>query len=160
MFDKRKVDLNKSLTELTKEGITSEELLAAYTKLDLELQGRVQKNSERELNQGITNCINEFGITVNLLGYQYLRYAIKKVVRELDAIHAITKRLYREVTKEFGMNVSRVERTIRHAVEVAWNRGDSNVLQRYFGHIASKSKGKPTSSEFIAQLAEHIRMKG
>lgn len=150
MFDERKVDLNKYLTELAKEGIASEELLTAYTKLALKLQGRVQKNSERELNQRITNCLNEFGITANLLGYRYLRCAIKNVVREPDAIHAITKRLYREVAKEFGTTVSRVERTIRHAVEVAWNRSDSNVLQRYFGHTASKDKGKPTNGEFIA----------
>ena len=92
-------------------------------------------------------------------GYQYLREAILIAVQDMDVINAVTKVLYPEVAARFSTTPSRVERAIRHAIEVAWDRGDLETLQKYFGYTVNSAKGKPTNSEFIAMIADRLQLK-
>ena len=109
---------------------------------------------EPSLEAVVTDIIHEIGVPAHIKGYQYLREAIVLTVNDMDAINAVTKVLYPAVAKKFGTTPSRVERAIRHAIEVAWDRGDLEVLQKYFGYTVSNIKGKPTNSEFMASAAE------
>ena len=104
----------------------------------------------------VTTIIHEIGVPAHIKGYQYLREAIIMTVEDMDVINAVTKILYPEVAKKFGTTASRVERAIRHAIEVAWDRGDLETLQKYFGYTVSNTKGKPTNSEFIAMIADRL----
>ena len=104
----------------------------------------------------VTSVIHEIGVPAHIKGYQYLREAIMIAVDDMDVINAVTKVLYPEVAKRFSTTPSRVERAIRHAIEVAWDRGDLETLQKYFGYTVSNSKGKPTNSEFIAMIADRL----
>ena len=106
----------------------------------------------------VTGIIHEIGVPAHIKGYQYLREAIIIAVNDMDVINAITKVLYPQVAKTFQTTPSRVERAIRHAIEVAWDRGDLDTLQRIFGYTVSNTKGKPTNSEFIAMIADRIRL--
>ena len=106
----------------------------------------------------VTDVIHEIGIPAHIKGYQYLRRAIMMVIDDLDVINSITKELYPSVAKEFKTTPSRVERAIRHAIEVAWDRGDTEVLNSFFGYTIANSKGKPTNSEFIAMIADRLRL--
>ena len=106
----------------------------------------------------VTSVIHEIGVPAHIKGYQYLREAIKIAVGDLEVINAITKVLYPQVAKTFSTTPSRVERAIRHAIEVAWDRGDLETLQRFFGYTISNSKGKPTNSEFIALIADRLQL--
>lgn len=106
----------------------------------------------------VTDVIHEIGIPAHIKGYQYLRHAIMMVVKDLDIINSITKELYPTVAKDFNTTPSRVERAIRHAIEVAWDRGDTEVLNSFFGYTIANSKGKPTNSEFIAMIADKLRL--
>ena len=106
----------------------------------------------------VTNIIHEIGVPAHIKGYQYLREAIISAVNDMDVINAITKVLYPEVAKTFGTTPSRVERAIRHAIEVAWDRGDLDTLQKFFGYTVSNTKGKPTNSELIALIADKLQL--
>jgi len=106
----------------------------------------------------VTGIIHEIGVPAHIKGYQYLREAIIIAVNDMDVINAITKILYPQVAKTFGTTPSRVERAIRHAIEVAWDRGDLDTLQRFFGYTVSNTKGKPTNSEFIALIADKLQL--
>lgn len=106
----------------------------------------------------VTAIIHEVGVPAHIKGYQYLREAILIAVNDMDVINAVTKVLYPEVAKRFGTTASRVERAIRHAIEVAWDRGDLETLQKYFGYTVSNTKGKPTNSEFIAMIADRLQL--
>jgi len=110
----------------------------------------------RDLEGTVTAIIHEIGVPAHIKGYQYLREAIMIAVEDMDVINAVTKVLYPEVAKRFGTTASRVERAIRHAIEVAWDRGDLETLQKYFGYTVSNAKGKPTNSEFIAMIADRL----
>ena len=118
--------------------------------------------SRRPGNQSIeamvTGIIHEIGVPAHIKGYQYLREAIIIAVNDMDVINAITKVLYPQVAKTFQTTPSRVERAIRHAIEVAWDRGDLDTLQRFFGYTVSNTKGKPTNSEFIALIADKLQL--
>lgn len=109
-----------------------------------------------ELKNLVTSVIHEIGVPAHIKGYQYLREAIMIAVDDMDVINAVTKVLYPEVAKRFSTTPSRVERAIRHAIEVAWDRGDLETLQKYFGYTVSNAKGKPTNSEFIAMIADRL----
>lgn len=104
----------------------------------------------------VTSVIHEIGVPAHIKGYQYLREAIIIAVNDMEVINAVTKVLYPAVAKRFGTTPSRVERAIRHAIEVAWDRGDLETLQKYFGYTVSNAKGKPTNSEFIAMIADRL----
>ena len=110
------------------------------------------------LKNRVTAVIHEIGVPAHIKGYQYLREAIIIAVNDMDVINAITKVLYPQVAKNFGTTPSRVERAIRHAIEVAWDRGDLDTLQRFFGYTVSNTKGKPTNSEFIALIADKLQL--
>ena len=112
----------------------------------------------RSLESTVTAIIHEIGVPAHIKGYQYLREAIMIAVVDMDVINAVTKVLYPEVAKRFGTTASRVERAIRHAIEVAWDRGDLETLQKYFGYTVSNAKGKPTNSEFIAMIADRLQL--
>jgi two-component system response regulator (stage 0 sporulation protein A) len=106
----------------------------------------------------VTNVIHEIGVPAHIKGYQYLRHAIILAVEDMDVINSITKTLYPQVAAAFATTPSRVERAIRHAIEVAWDRGDLETLQKYFGYTVSNTKGKPTNSEFIALIADKLQL--
>ena len=108
------------------------------------------------LKNMVTSIIHEIGVPAHIKGYQYLREAIIIAVDDMDVINAVTKVLYPEVAKRFATTPSRVERAIRHAIEVAWDRGDLETLQKYFGYTVSNAKGKPTNSEFSAMIADRL----
>ena len=112
--------------------------------------------SNRSLEAMVTSIIHDIGVPAHIKGYQYLREAIMMTVADMDVINAVTKILYPEVAKKFGITASRVERAIRHAIEVAWDRGDLETLQKYFDYTVSNSKGKPTNSEFIAMISDRL----
>ena len=114
-----------------------------------EEQGSALKNQ-------VTAIIHEIGVPAHIKGYQYLREAILIAVDDVEVINAVTKVLYPAVAKRFATTPSRVERAIRHAIEVAWDRGDLETLQKYFGYTVSNSKGKPTNSEFIAMISDRL----
>ncbi len=105
-----------------------------------------------------TKMIHQIGVPAHIKGYQYLRYAIMLAVENDDMINAVTKILYPTVAKKYQTTSSRVERAIRHAIEVAWDRGDVEVLNSYFGYTIHTGRGKPTNSEFIALLADKLRL--
>lgn len=111
------------------------------------------------LEAAVTEIIHEIGVPAHIKGYQYLREAIILTINDMDIINAVTKVLYPEVAKKFGTTPSRVERAIRHAIEVAWDRGDIEVLQKFFGYTVSNIKGKPTNSEFIAMIADCLSLR-
>ena len=98
------------------------------------------------------------GVPAHIKGYQYVREAIIIAVQDMDVINAVTKVLYPEVAKRFHTTPSRVERAIRHAIEVAWDRGDVDTLNSYFGYTIHNLRGKPTNSEFIAMIADKMRL--
>lgn len=115
-------------------------------------------NKGLSLETQVTAIIHDVGVPAHIKGYQYLREAILVAVNDMDVINAVTKVLYPEVAKRFGTTASRVERAIRHAIEVAWDRGDLETLQKYFGYTVSNAKGKPTNSEFIAMIADRLQL--
>ena len=111
------------------------------------------------LEELVTSIIHEVGVPAHIKGYQYVREAIMITVEDMDVINSVTKVLYPEVAKRYHTTPSRVERAIRHAIEVAWDRGDLETLQKFFGYTVSNAKGKPTNSEFIAMISDRIRLK-
>ena len=116
------------------------------------------RNREANVVAMVTSMIHEIGVPAHIKGYQYLREAILIAVNDMEVINAITKVLYPQVAKTFATTPSRVERAIRHAIEVAWDRGDLDTLQRFFGYTVSNTKGKPTNSEFIALIADKLQL--
>ena len=114
---------------------------------------------EPDLESTVTEIIHEIGVPAHIKGYQYLREAIILTIGDMEIINAVTKALYPAVAKKFDTTPSRVERAIRHAIEVAWDRGDLETLQKFFGYTVSNIKGKPTNSEFIAMIADNLSLK-
>lgn len=114
--------------------------------------------SEENLEALVTNIIHEVGVPAHIKGYQYLREAIMMVVNDIDVINQITKSLYPQIASKYNTTPSRVERAIRHAIEVAWGRGQQEAVESIFGYTISASKGKPTNSEFIAMIADKLRL--
>ena len=102
--------------------------------------------------------IHEIGVPAHIKGYQYLREAIMMSVQDIEMLNSITKILYPTIAKKYQTTPSRVERAIRHAIEVAWSRGKVELLEEMFGYTISSGKGKPTNSEFIALIADKIRL--
>lgn len=117
-----------------------------------------EKSPEEVIEQKITNIIHKIGIPAHIKGYQYLRCAIKEVYLNIDIINSVTKELYPLVARQFNTTSTRVERAIRHAIEVAWDRGDTETLNSIFGYTVKSNRGKPTNSEFIAMIADRLRM--
>ena len=118
----------------------------------------IRRTDKTSIESMVTSIIHEIGVPAHIKGYQYLREAIIIAVNDMDVINAITKVLYPQVANTFQTTPSRVERAIRHAIEVAWDRGDLDTLQRFFGYTVSNTKGKPTNSEFIALIADKLQL--
>ena len=116
-------------------------------------------NDEKSIEVIISEIMHQIGVPAHIKGYQYLREAIKRSVYDPEMLNSITKILYPTVAKTFSTTSSRVERAIRHAIEVAWDRGDVDVLSSYFGYTIQSQRGKPTNSEFIAMIADKLRLK-
>ena len=111
-----------------------------------------------ELEKNITDILHEIGIPAHIKGYMYLRTAILQTYENIDFLGQITKVLYPEIAKTYSTTSSRVERAIRHAIEVAWNRGNVDAIDEIFGYTISANKAKPTNSEFIAMIADKLRL--
>ena len=129
--------------------------ILAFEKQD---KASLTAKNESNIETMVTAIIHEIGVPAHIKGYQYLREAIMIAVDDMDVINAITKVLYPQVAKTFATTPSRVERAIRHAIEVAWDRGDLETLQKFFGYTVSNTKGKPTNSEFIALIADRLQL--
>ena len=129
---------------------------------------KIRNKESEESSQSIVNTdleaqvpkiIHQIGVPAHIKGYQYLRSAILMAIENNDIINSVTKILYPSVAKKYHTTTSRVERAIRHAIEVAWDRGDVDVLNSYFGYTIQNTRGKPTNSEFIAMIADNLRLK-
>lgn len=170
------VSNSKMLTEATNAGacyclIKPCEYSALSNRLESALVQEEQKNlhekekekrvpvSQTDLETQVTKIIHQIGVPAHIKGYQYLRSAIIMTMQNTELINSITKQLYPGVAKQYGTTSSRVERAIRHAIEVAWDRGDVDVLNSFFGYTVQNSRGKPTNSEFIALVADSLRLK-
>ena len=112
-----------------------------------------------DLETEITSIIHEVGVPAHIKGYMYLREAITMVVNDMELLSAVTKELYPSIAKKYNTTASRVERAIRHAIEVAWGRGQVEAINKLFGYTVHGDKGKPTNSEFIAIIADKLRLK-
>ncbi|WP_087971634.1 sporulation transcription factor Spo0A [Oceanobacillus rekensis] len=113
---------------------------------------------KHDLEANITNIIHEIGVPAHIKGYMYLREAITMVYNDIELLGSITKVLYPDIAKKFNTTASRVERAIRHAIEVAWSRGNIDSISALFGYTINISKAKPTNSEFIAMVADRLRL--
>lgn len=118
----------------------------------------IQPGKARDLEKDVTDMIHEIGVPAHIKGYQYLREAIMMSVEDVEMLGSITKILYPTIAKKYQTTPSRVERAIRHAIEVAWSRGRMETLDALFGYTINTGKGKPTNSEFIALIADKIRL--
>ncbi len=116
-------------------------------------------DAPEDMETQVTRIIHQIGVPAHIKGYQYLRTAILMTIQNNDIINSVTKVLYPSVAKKYQTTTSRVERAIRHAIEVAWDRGDIETLNAYFGYTVQNSRGKPTNSEFIAMIADNLRLK-
>lgn len=117
-----------------------------------------REDEDKSLEIDITNIIHEIGVPAHIKGYHYLRDAITMVVKDMDLLGAVTKELYPAIAKANDTTPSRVERAIRHAIEVAWNRGKLETIDALFGYTVQNDKGKPTNSEFIAMISDKLRL--
>lgn len=131
-----------------------------YKSLPIPIQGAQARALDPavDIEIRVTEVIHQIGVPAHIKGYQYLRDAIMMTIDNIDVVNAVTKVLYPTVAKKYNTTSSRVERAIRHAIEVAWDRGDIEVLQSYFGYTVSNIKGKPTNSEFISMIADKLRL--
>jgi len=112
----------------------------------------------RNLDVEVTNLIHEMGVPAHVKGYQYLRDAIILVINDVNLLGAVTKELYPMIAEKYNTTPSRVERAIRHAIELAWSRGNIELMNRFFGYTIDVERGKPTNSEFIAMVADRLRI--
>ena len=124
-----------------------------------EIGERNNNSDSSDMEAQVTKIIHQIGVPAHIKGYQYLRSAILMTIDDNDVINSVTKVLYPTVAKKYQTTTSRVERAIRHAIEVAWDRGDVDTLNSYFGYTIQNSRGKPTNSEFIAMIADNLRLK-
>lgn len=120
--------------------------------------GMMAQPSSHNLEVEVTRMIHQMGVPAHVKGYQYLRDAIVSVVQEVSLLGAVTKELYPMIAEKYNTTPSRVERAIRHAIELAWDRGNIDFMNRFFGYTINVDRGKPTNSEFIAMVADKLRM--
>lgn len=118
----------------------------------------MDERNKKDLELQVTDILHEIGVPAHIKGYHYLRCSILMAIEHPHIINAITKELYPSVAKNYETTSSRVERAIRHAIEVAWDRGDVEVLNSYFGYTIHNGRGKPTNSEFIAMISDRLRI--
>jgi len=119
---------------------------------------KIPKNTNNNVEIKVTNTMHDIGIPAHVKGHQYLRDAIISVIKDNEALIGVTKQLYPDIAKKYNTTASRVERSIRHAIEMAWDRGEVDTLQNVFGYTINVQRGKPTNSEFIAMVADKLRL--
>ena len=134
------------------------DLLSYCSGQDIEKSAGSIISIDKEMEITITDILHQIGVPAHIKGYHYLRDSIMMCVRRPEIINAVTKELYPSVAKKYETTSSRVERAIRHAIEVAWDRGDVDVLNSYFGYTIHNGRGKPTNSEFIAMISDRLRL--
>ena len=127
-------------------------------KLNKPVKNMNPESAAYDLETKVTNILHEIGVPAHIRGYHYMREAIIMSVNDMDVLNYITKELYPSIAKKCGTTPSRVERAIRHAIEVAWNRGKIDAIDELFGYTINNHKGKPTNSEFIALIADRLRL--
>ena len=153
--------LMKRIRELTdKKPVETKSVIQLPTKEVKQnyVECNLKSSKEEILEIKVTNIIHEIGVPAHIKGYQYLRDGIIMVVNNIEVINQITKQLYPDLAKKYKTTPSRVERAIRHAIEVAWNRGQLETVESIFGYTVISNKGKPTNSEFIAMIADKLRL--
>lgn len=139
----------------------SEHLDYNYRKLSSQVEERTlsyKSLNDKNLEKYVTAMIHEIGIPAHVKGYQYLRDAIIMCIGDMDLLNSITKTLYPDIAKKYATTASRVERALRHAIEVGWNKGRLDAIYALFGYTVNQGKGKPANSEFIALIADKIRL--
>lgn len=138
----------------------AENILRFLKRNKLKVKGGIRSSGMENYNLElkVTEILHQIGVPAHIKGYHYLRDSIMMCVEKPEIINAVTKRLYPSVAKKYETTSSRVERAIRHAIEVAWDRGDVEVLNSYFGYTIQGSRGKPTNSEFIAMISDKLRL--
>ncbi|MBM7855507.1 two-component system response regulator (stage 0 sporulation protein A) [Desulfohalotomaculum tongense] len=124
----------------------------------VEVSGYIVPSKTKNLNVAVTNIIHEMGVPAHIKGYHYLRDAILMVIEEISLLGAVTKELYPMIAQKYNTTPSRVERAIRHAIELAWDRGNIEMMTKFFGYTINLERGKPTNSEFIAMVADKLRI--
>jgi two-component system response regulator (stage 0 sporulation protein A) len=145
------------IRELANHTIYNHHVTKAPTYVD-NTENKMNKNKSDDIITQITNIMNEIGIPAHIKGYMFAREAISMVVNDIGLLSAVTKELYPLIGAKFNTTASRVERAIRHAIEVAWSRGQVETINKIFGYSISNAKGKPTNSEFIAMVADKLRL--
>ncbi len=152
--------LASRIRQLKQEKLTKNTAASTLTSQPLVPQQQVQNNSraDYDLETKVTNILHEIGVPAHIRGYHYMREAIIMSVNDMDVLNYITKELYPSIAKKCNTTPSRVERAIRHAIEVAWNRGKIDAIDSLFGYTINNHKGKPTNSEFIALIADRLRL--
>lgn len=149
----------KSLTQRVRDLVSSDDECAKINIRNYSNESEINlRKSNTSLEVRVTNTIHDVGVPAHIKGYQYVREAIMMTVKNEDVINAVTKTLYPNLSKMFDTTPSRVERAIRHAIEVAWNRGQIEFHDKIFGYTVNSNKGKPTNSEFIAMIADKLRL--
>jgi two-component system response regulator (stage 0 sporulation protein A) len=147
----------KRIRQMFNNTIYSDDVKKTLTYFD-NTENRANKSEPVDMITEITNIIHEIGVPAHIKGYMYLREAISMVVNDIELLSAVTKELYPSIGKKFNTTASRVERAIRHAIEVAWSRGQVDTINKLFGYTIHNDKGKPTNSEFIAMVADKLRL--
>lgn len=135
-----------------------QQLMAPSQQVTTSFSGAALAPKKKDLSIRITEIMHQIGVPAHIKGYLYLREAIEMVTKEIELLGAITKELYPMVAKKFNTTPSRVERAIRHAIEVSWERGNTKAINNIFGHSVTTESGKPTNSQFIAKIADKLRM--
>jgi len=148
----------KRIRQMFNNTIYSDETKKTVSMIDT-AEIRINRNEPTDLQAEITSIIHEIGVPAHIKGYMYLREAISMVVNDIELLSAVTKELYPSIAKKYNTTASRVERAIRHAIEVAWSRGQVDTINKLFGYTIHNDKGKPTNSEFIAMVADKLRLK-
>ena len=150
-FDRNTVVHRIKNIQFLRQSSKQQKKMSPYEKMD--------RVVEKSLEEKVTDVIHDIGVPAHIKGYQYLREAILMSIDDMDMLNSVTKVLYPEVAKRYQTTSSRVERAIRHAIEVAWNRGKLETIEELFGYTVNQGKGKPTNSEFIALITDNIRLK-
>ena len=132
--------------------------IVSWSRIDSTVKSIDFPEKSESLDAVVSDIMRQIGVPAHIKGYQYLRKSILMTIEAPELIHSVTKELYPDIAKEFGTTPSRVERAIRHAIEVAWDRGDVDVLNSFFGYTIQSSRGKPTNSEFIAMISDKLSL--
>lgn len=148
----------KRIRQMFNNTISSDDTRKTISLIDT-TEMKINRKEPLDLEAEITNIIHEIGVPAHIKGYMYLREAITMVVNDMELLSAVTKELYPSIAKKYNTTASRVERAIRHAIEVAWGRGQVEAINKLFGYTIHNDKGKPTNSEFIAMVADKLRLK-